>query len=497
MSEIFGAVKLKNKIAIASAMAVFAVILIASVGVLNFVTTDTHTHLYDYTLNKAEDGSFYLLGVCNVDNCETPYNVIDDLEGVKLLLAESPTCAKEGKRVYSYSKDGKTLQYTEKVATTPHTYDFEITTQDGVSYVHGSCTVEGCEDKLFASNIEDFKLDSTVPGTCFSARQDTYTYTMNGEERSFVTLVEEYIPHKLNGADVDYFKNADGNYIYGTPGIKSSKTLACGEVADGHYVCEECKQVKAIKVEREGHKFLYDETKVTHPTDSADGLVTLVCHNTECDEVVKITLPKIEVGVNAEVVLEATEQNPLTVSYTFDLQYGYTYAKEIMIGSKLSHNYTYELWLNENTGKFDVRGECHQPGCTAPDVCVEDDVPAVFVEDTSTCLVPGIVIWEYNYKGEILRFEPQSLVPADHVYSYNQEDAEDPTVDMNGLIVLYCITEGCDHEVVVNLPTIVFGENTFFVEEANNGRLLYEYIYETEYNCVVKLDLLIKKEENK
>ena len=497
MSEIFGAVKLKNKVAIASIMAVFAVALIASVGILNFVTTDTHTHLYDYTLNKAEDGSFYLLGVCQVDNCETPYNVVQDVAGVKLLLAESPTCKTEGKRVYSYSKDGKTLQYVEKIATTPHTYDVELKNQGETAYIIGKCTVDGCDGSLFASNVEDFKLASTVPGTCFSLRQDTYTYTMNGNSYSFVTLVEEYVPHKLNGVDVDSFKNANGNYVFGTPGIKTSKALACGEVADGHYICDECKQVKGIKVEREGHKFLYDDTKVTHPTVDSDGLVTLVCHNTECDQVVNITLPKIQIGVNAEVVAEATEQNPLTVSYSCDLQYGYTYAKEIKIGDKLSHDYEYELCLNEDTGKFDVRGECHQPGCTAPDVCVEDDVPAVFVEDTSTCLVPGIVIWEYEYKGEMLRFEPQSLVPADHVYSYNQEDAEDPTVDMNGLIVLYCITEGCDHEVVVNLPTIVFGENTFFVEEANNGRLLYEYIYETEYNCVVRLDLLIKKEENK
>jgi hypothetical protein len=317
---------------------------------------------------------------------------------------------------------------------------------------------------------------------------------MNGNSYSFVTLVDEYVPHKLNGVDVDSFKNANGNYVFGTPGIKTSKALACGEVADGHYICDECKQVKGIKVEREGHKFLYDDTKVSHPTVDSDGLVTLICHNTECDQVVNITLPKIQIGVNAEVVAEATEQNPLTVSYSFDLQYGYTYAKEIKVGDKLSHDYEYELWLNKDTGKFEVRGECHQPGCTAPDVCLEDDVPAVFVEDTSTCLVPGIVIWEYEYKGEMLRFEPQSLVPADHVYSYHIRI--NPTFDMKGVAVLYCTTEGCDHEIVINIPEIIIGENTNPTGQIgpSNG-IGHQYVYVTEYNCVIEWDIFINENQ--
>ena len=503
MSEIFGAVKLKNKIMIVSTMAAFALLLVTVIGVLNLVTVDTHTHDYSYSIDRSEDGNFNLIGICKVSNCESPYYAEIGISGVKLLMAESSTCSKEGKRVYSYTKDGVTVKYVENIPMAAHTYDFSVDTQGGVNYLYGKCTEDGCTNpNLFINNVEELNLVSSVPGSCFTPRQDTYSYVLNGEEKTFVTLVEEDIPHTLNGVSADIFVDAHGNYPVGTPGIKTSGTVACGSVVDGHYICEVCKQVKGVKVVREDHKFLYNENNVTSPSLSADGVAVLTCHNSECSETVKVVLPKIEIGSTAFVVSEATEAGPMVVSYSFEsLEYGFSFAKEYKVGEKLSHNYEYELWLNEDTGKFDIMGKCSQLGCAEPEKCLESDVPAEFVEDTSTCLVPGVVIWKYEYKGETLYFDPPTLVLSDHIYAYDQNKALDPTLENGGMIEIYCTTEGCDHAVVVNLPKVVVDENAVLVGTTDIGGKIYEYTYEYKENgrtlYTIKLNIIIGYEEQR
>ena len=186
MSEIFGAVKLKNKIMIVSTMAAFALLLVTVIGVLNLVTVDTHTHDYSYSIDRSEDGNFNLIGICKVSNCESPYYAEIGISGVKLLMAESSTCSKEGKRVYSYTKDGVTVKYVENIPMAAHTYDFSVDTQGGVNYLYGKCTEDGCTNpNLFINNVEELNLVSSVPGSCFTPRQDTYSYVLNGEEKTF------------------------------------------------------------------------------------------------------------------------------------------------------------------------------------------------------------------------------------------------------------------------------------------------------------------------
>ena len=68
MSEILSAIRLKDKLTIAGAMAAVAAILAILVGVLTFCSADRHKHNYDFSLQMEEDGSFSLVGLCNVDN---------------------------------------------------------------------------------------------------------------------------------------------------------------------------------------------------------------------------------------------------------------------------------------------------------------------------------------------------------------------------------------------------------------------------------------------
>lgn len=493
MGEILNAIKLKNKITIAALMAVLAVILAVVIGILTFALADRHAHVYEYGLEMDEDGSFDLVGLCTVDNCESPYYREMDISGVKLFSAVSPTCSKAGNRVYTYSYKGTTLKYTEELPKADHLYEFEIVTRDEVTYINGRCQADGCEDPhIFVSNIEEIKKVSSVPGNCFTPRKDTYVYIVDGKEYSFSTLVDEDVPHTLNRLPANSYEDKDGKYAIGTEGIKllSNEKIACGGTGNGYYVCELCKQVVVVKVLRPDHKFIYSEENVTAPGVTTTGLVTLACHNTECEEKKEVILPPVEVGIYAFVVSEATELHPQIVRYSYESTlYGFKFEKDYEIGEPLGHNYVYALDFGE-VGQIDLVGTCKQPECQTPEIR-EKNVAATF-EDTSTCLAPGRLTWSYEHEGKTLKIEMQAPAVAAHRYTYDKTKAEDPSLTNVGVIELYCETEGCTHAVLVDLPKIELGVNATQTNETDEY-IVVDYVYETKYNCTVVLNILIYK----
>ena len=487
MNEIFGAVKTKNKIVIASSLAAFAVILITVIGILGFVTADTHKHVYEYSLDKSSAGKFSLIGICKVDNCESPYYAEVGISGVKILSAKSSTCSKEGEIVYTYTtKDGKTVKYVEKVAAVAHTYEFEFIKDGSATDLKATCQVDGCGDPVFTvKDIKNFEevAGSSVPGDCFTPGQKTYSYLVGGTAYTLVTLVEEKNPHSLNGVLAIEFADENGIYPVGVPGIIVSETVACGAVVDAHYVCENCKQLVEVQVAREDHKFLYDISNVQAPDASKAGLATLICHNPECSETVKVVLPKVEVGVTAVTISEATENSPLLAKYSFtSAEYGFSFEKQYYIGSKLEHEYTYKLALvksenGDNIAKIHLIGTCNQVGCQTPTTSVPVD--AEFVSDTSTCLKPGTVTWKYNHNGTDIYLYADSVISAPHNYEVNLDLLDEPRFDRTGLITLTCTTEGCVHKVDVDLPEVVLGENgnTVYSHDDEYDRKVYLYTY--------------------
>lgn len=499
MSEIFGAINLKNKIAIVSSLAIFALFLATTIGVVTIATADSHPHVYDYALEMGDDGSFTLTGVCKVANCENPYFREDNLSGVKLFSAISPTCLKEGNRVYTYTHNGVTVKYTEELPVAAHNYNYEKGTVDGAIYLQGRCTVIGCGNTVFVNNIEEIRLSSVVEGTCFSPRVETYVYVKDGEEHSFTTLVDENVPHTINGRPSTDFADDDGNYPIGTTGVKlfENKKLACGAITDGYFVCEKCKAVEPVRVIRPDHEFLYKEENVVAPTPETEGKVTLVCHNTECKENIEVILPPVmngqALGDYTSIKTEASELRPQIVKYSYQsAEYGFTFEREYQIGEKLSHDYKYKLEPNKvNHGEFDLVGVCSQPECQLTEIRIED-VPAVFVSDTSTCQVPGFVTWSYDHNGETLYFTAPSLKVSEHSYTYYEDRAIHPSLTKAGLIEIFCSTEGCDHSLTIELPKAVVGENAIYISETDIGEV-YEYSYETEYNCTIVLNIIIYK----
>jgi len=243
MSEILNSIRLKDKITIATSMAALAIILATLIGVLSYCTADRHDHIYEYTL-ETTDGGFNLVGVCSVANCEDPYFRQNNISGVNLLSAVTPTCSKEGNRVYTYTHDGVTLKFTETIEPSPHTYDYEMVQNGNFTYINGKCSNDDCTDPyIFINDVTSIELIETIPGTCFSPRKETYSYVSGSGSGTFVTLVDEDIPHTLCGVLVNTLQTENGEYIYGTEGIKllSTDNIACEALLDGYFVCELCR----------------------------------------------------------------------------------------------------------------------------------------------------------------------------------------------------------------------------------------------------------------
>ena len=497
MSELFNSIKLKEKITIISPMVALAVILATLIGVLSFYTADRHAHVYDYTLEKNGD-EFTLLGVCNVPNCENPFLKEENLSGVKLLSAVSPTCSSNGEKKYSYTYNGTTVQYVEVIEALPHIYDYELIPDGDNMSIVGDCTLEGCTEHVSDNSITNFKVVSEVKGDCFIATQITYSYVVNGVTKTIVTVSDELAPHTLAGVAADTLMNGDGTYNAGISGVmvSPSSPYACGTVVDGSYVCEHCKQIVEIDVRYPEHNFVYSASNVVNPTFESDGCASLTCKNTLCTDVLDITIPKVELGNNTVTVVAPTEKVAEVVRYSFvSNDYGFKIELDFTIGTPLSHNYVYHIEPDpENSGKIDLVGICSQLDCDTP-VIREENVDADF-SDTSTCQNHGVLTWTYVKDGELLKFEAISNELGDHKFVYESNRVLHPNMYIEGFAELYCSYEGCHEVVTINLPKVELGVNTVITGTDEKGNSIAEYTYYAyNYRCKIILTITIYNEE--
>ena len=494
MAEILNSIKLKDKITIATVMGVFAIVLATVVGLVTYFTADRHSHVYDYSLVMEADGSFSVRGVCNIDNCESPYYSEKIESGVKLLTAASPTCSKDGNRVYSYNYGELTLRYTEILPKSPHFYDYELITKNDILYVNGKCTAKGCEDPyLFINDVKELTLIGTIPGTCFSPKQETYSYVSATGEGTFSTLVNEPVPHTVEGVPADTLLDENGLYSFDAPGISlfPNTKIDCGGIVDGYYVCEVCREVETVKVQLPPHSFVYSEKDLIAPKFDNMGVATLVCENKGCTETVDVGLPMVVVGQNTVQKSPATELHPEIVTYVYESkEYGFKIELDFEIGQPLGHNYVYTLEFNDENG-IDFVGRCSQLECQTPEI-IEKNVETTF-EDTSTCVTMGEWIWKYvDSKGASYSIKVNSIAYADHEYTYDMKENDKPTETTEGKVVLVCSTKDCSHEETVVLPKVEIGVNAKLISEAEMYSV-YEYTYVTEHNCTVKMRILVDK----
>ena len=497
MSELFNSIKLKEKITIITPMVTLAVILATLIGVLSFYTADRHAHVYDYTLEKNGD-SFTLRGVCNVPNCENPFLKEENLSGVKLLSAVSPTCSSKGEKKYSYTHNGVTVNFVEEVDALPHIYEYELTSNGGVTSIEGDCTLSGCTEHVSDNNISDFKVVSEIKGDCFIAAQVTYSYVVNGVTKTIVTVSDERDPHTLAGVSADTLENNDGTYNAGISGVMvyASYPYACGTVVKGSYVCEKCKQIIEIDVRYPEHSFVYSASNVVNPDLDKDGCASLYCENTLCSDVLEITIPKVQPGKNTTTIVAPTEKVSEVVRYSFvNNQYGIKIELDFTIGTPLSHNYVYHIEPDpNNSGKIDLVGICSQADCETP-VIREENVDADF-SDTSTCQHKGVLTWTYVHNGETLVFRAISNELGDHKFSYDANRILHPGIHFEGFAELHCSYEGCTETVTLSLPKVEIGVNAVITGKDDKGNSIAEYTYySTTYRCTIVLSVTIYNEE--
>ena len=494
MSEILSAIRLKDKLTIAGVMAAVAAVLAIFVGVFTICTADRHTHKYDFSLQMEEDGSFSLVGNCSVKNCEDPFYVEKNLQGVELSLAVRPTCVNEGSKIYSYDHNGVGLKYTEILPLSAHTYEYELVSNGENVHINGMCQVEGCKNPyVFIYDAKDLTLMEVEEATCFSPRKETYAFVSGGETKTFVTLVEENIPHTLLGVPATSFQNLDKTYPYGLEGVKPlGETAGCGAIGQGYYVCEFCRMAVGVNIRRPDHKFTYSESELSRPDLDKNGTAVVRCVNDDCTESIQIVLPKVEKGVNAVTKSPATELHREVLTYTYvSNEYNFTVTFDLEIGELLAHDYEYSLKPDENTPEqINLIGKCTQPDCQTPNLVVKN-VETTF-EDTSTCTKKGYWIWTHVLAdGTIVQLKVQSISFASHNHMKFDADVDVisyPTETMEGSVKIRCNGQGCTDYIVVTIPKVVIGENATLITRFTNG-ILVDYLYVTDNG----VEILIKE----
>ncbi len=326
MSEILKAIKTKDKVIIVSAMAVFAILLAVTVGIITAATIDVHNHKFEYHIEKGTDGGFDLVGICTDVECLQPVKIVDVSSDVAEEVTLAPTCCSEGVMKYSYTlaENNKTYTYTEKIPSDPHNYFGNIV--DG--NINAKCVNTDCTSRdLAVTGATEIKLESVVDATCHTPKIENYSYSANGVTGMVAVLVEEYTEHKLNGVYVTEFEISDGVYKYGTAGmtITSGDTLLCGQQAEGSYTCEVCEKSISAMIRRDDHVFVYDESQTVRPTALAAGSAVVKCTNDGCTESISVTLPMAVEGENATLVSKNHIAKTKTLGYSFtSSEYGFT-----------------------------------------------------------------------------------------------------------------------------------------------------------------------------
>lgn len=306
MSEILGAVRLKERIIIIVVTLALALLVGGTAGAVTYATTDRHDHGYDYTLEKCEDGSFRLVGFCDYEECSEPEFVgTISAEYITEKVTKAPTCCSEGVKTYyfTWADNYETYTCTETIPVVSHTYVGNVAIgEDGIGKVNAVCTNVGCTNTgLSVDQITELVLVETIPASCTSDRVDKYTFQKNGETIEVTMYTKENIEHTLNGVPLSTFLLKDGVYKFGTPGLvaKHVTFLPCGQQASAQYTCEVCNKQYSVNVGSPDHVLAYDESANELPKFDSEGRATVRCFNENCDYSIYVTLPRIKEGTNA------------------------------------------------------------------------------------------------------------------------------------------------------------------------------------------------------
>ena len=510
MGEILSIIKLKDKVTITVLMSILALIVTGGVGAATYATR--HQHNYEYHLERGEDGEFDLVGYCDSEDCDMPVYPRDIEPGQVYSISsegKAPTCYKPGTTVYGFTFGGVTYRLEEDIPVVDHKYKLE----GGInaSTIKGVCVNEGCTEsaiEIKQSEIEDLKLESVLKeATCKDSRVETkYSYTLNGEKKTLISVTEKKIAHTVGGVPVtDHiigipFINTEF-YKYGAPGIIAipveGASICYNIELPGYYVCEACGTVEKIFVYKDSHTYALKADETNDPTLDSEGLAHIKCTEKYCDGHVPVILPAITVGENAEVIKQNNDTETQIVKYTYNVEeYGIVIEREI----EIPWEYHEFVIIDEETVNptFDSDGKmvfrCNHSVCDEERIVVlpklETGVNTVITEDHIN--EKKIITYTYDIDefNETYTFS-YDVEWIDHTYGYVDADTVRPTVDSDGKAYVRCTYEGCDKFHEISIPKINIGKNTKLVSKATelSPRIdLYTYT-NTKYNFTVSFEV--------
>ena len=503
MIDLLSSIKLKDKITIISLMVVFAAVLATTIGLVTQGTVDPHEHTYAYHLEKVGEDKFAVVGVCTDKSCEDP-RASWAVESLSETIVTKPTCSQEGNTRYVLTTnvlEGEVKSYIldEPIAKLPHEYiGTTKTSENGAVYIEAVCINNVCtSSQIIIENMADssLKLEESKDATCYSARYQKYSYTVDGITSTIEIYTEENIPHTLNGKHVTEYE-VNGYIPYGVEGVKLEgvEALGCGESAKASYVCEVCEKTQSTNVLKADHTYEPDMSKTNLPTVSNSGMASISC--TECDRTLSVILPKIVIGNNAEVISQDVDKEAQTVKYKYvDGNYGFEIEEEIVIPWD---NHVLEYTQDDvvyptldSDGSITLK--CKNSVCSMEVVVT---LPAMKVGTNTTLTFDHILekqTYTYSFTDSQYNIDltySYDLAFVDHTYVYVAEDTVNPTIDTEGKAYVRCSYEGCDkyHEIAV--PKITFGVNVTNVSNATElAAAVVRYTYNnSEYGFVVSFD---------
>lgn len=475
MSEIFSAVRLKERIIIITLLTVLALVVGGSAVAVTLATTTVHKHNYEFHLDKTAEGSFEFVGVCTFERCEDPYYVRYIESGVYEYVKTPATCCEEGVREYSFTFRERpedlpvTYVYQEAIEVIPHSYVGEVSVKNGVASVVASCTNEGClTPDLAVNNSADIKLDKTIKPTCLEPEKKIYTLTYNKSLVSVTVLGDQLAEHRLNGEYISTYLLSEGVYKYGTEGIIAvgSSDVGCGQSVLGVYQCEDCKQPQTVRIGKPDHVFAYSEPDTVKPTLEAAGSATIRCTNEGCDEHFGIEIPMAVDGENTTIVGYDHILESRYIEYTFvSEEYNFTVTSQFTL-PWYDHTLAYveadTVLPGENAdGKAYVR--CTYEGC---DKHQEIPLPKV-IYDTNDAGVNSVIIKKateaklavakYSFVSEEFEFTVEFETEVGTVLSHNYNYVLD---FINGEITIVgkCKQEDCSEPVIYDTETPITTE---------------------------------------
>ena len=195
----------KEKLIIAVAMFVFAIVLLSVVLVVTFTgdkgngnldengPSSGHKHNYELALGFA-NGKFNIGGQCKADGCKNPFYLESDVQGVTLASETAATCVSEGKKVYTLARDGKEYSYTETLPKIEHVYEVALCLEEGKFNLVGECKNTECKKiEVFEADVQGVTIASETAATCIAEGEKVHTLTKDGKEYILVTLGAESV----------------------------------------------------------------------------------------------------------------------------------------------------------------------------------------------------------------------------------------------------------------------------------------------------------------